>query len=87
MGTKVRVMLDQPLGTDGSKLYGKYRAGDLRWDKTPPYYTVSGIGNALYTRQQLQLIDEDETAPNESARRKWTVEKIFKKLNKDGLVH
>ena len=100
MGTKVRVILDQPLGTDGSKLYGKFRAGDLRWDRTPrtitklslkpgspPYYTVSGIGNALYTREQLQVIDKDETAPNESARRKWTVEKILKKQNKDGLVH
>jgi hypothetical protein len=100
MGTKVRVILDQQLGTDGSKLYGKFRASDLRWDRTPrtitklslkpgspPYYTVSGIGNALYTREQLQLIDEDETAPNESARRKWTVEKILKKQNKDGLVH
>ena len=101
MGTKVRVILDQPLNIpDNSKLYGKFRAGDLRWDRTvrtieklslkpgsPPLYTVSGIGNALYTREQLQVIDEDETAPNESARRKWTVEKILKKQSKNGLVH
>jgi hypothetical protein len=101
MGTKVRVILDQPLNIpDDSKLYGKFRAGDLRWDRTPrtieklslkpgspPLYTVSGIGNALYTREQLQVIDEDETAPNESARRKWTVEKILKKQTKNGLVH
>lgn len=100
MGTKVRVILDQPIGTNGSKLYGKFRAGDLRFDKTtrtieklslkpgsPPLYTVSGIGNALYTREQLQLVDKDETLPNESSRRKWTVEKILKKQNKNGLVH
>ena len=101
MGTKVRVILDQPLNIpDNSKLYGKFRAGDLRFDKTtrtitklslkpgsPPLYTVSGIGNALYTREQLQVIDKDETAPNEGARRKWTVEKILKKQTKNGLVH
>ncbi len=59
----------------------------LKPGSPPSYYTVSRMGNALYTREQLQLIDEDETAPNESARRKWTVEKILKKQNKDGLVH
>lgn len=99
VGTRVRVILDRPIATDGKKLHGKFRAGDYRWDKTPrtitkvslkpgqpPLYTVSGIGNALYTREQLQLIDAQETAPNETAQRKWIVEKIIKRVKKNGRV-
>jgi hypothetical protein len=83
VGTRFRVILDRPIATDGKKLHGKVRPGDYRWDKTPrtienvslkpgqpPLYTLSGVGNALYTREQLQWIDTQETAPPETAQRK-----------------
>ena len=54
-GTRVRVALDEPIGVIGEKLYGKFRASDIRWDpeiktikkvmlipEQPPIYLVSG---------------------------------------------
>jgi len=68
-GTKVRVTLDYPIDTKGKRLYGKFRAGDIRWSndiKTikwivlkpdeVPMYRVSGE-KVLRTRQQLQVVD------------------------------
>ena len=92
-GTKVRVIADQPINpVTGKKEIGKFRAGDFRWDtKTrtitrimlkagqPPMYRVSGIGDALYTREQLQLVSEDEKAPQKTSQKKWIIEKIVRK--------
>jgi hypothetical protein len=33
-GDKVRVALDKPIDTDGKKLGGRFRAGDIRWNPT-----------------------------------------------------
>ena len=67
-GTKVRVTLDYPIDTKGKRLYGKFRAGDIRWSndiKTikwivlkpgeVPMYRVSGE-KILRTIQQLQVL-------------------------------
>jgi hypothetical protein len=78
IGDKVRVALDAPRSTTekGEKLHGKFRASDIRWDPTPrtieniilhsgmpPLYRVSGITRAVYTKNQLQLIPENESLP------------------------
>jgi hypothetical protein len=69
-GTKVRVALDYPISAGtGEKLHGKFRAGDIRWSKEihtidkviltpnqPISYLVSDIHNAIYLRNQLQLV-------------------------------
>ena len=54
-GTRVRVMLDEPMSVLGKKLHGKFRTGDIRWDpeiktikklilspEQPPTYLISG---------------------------------------------
>lgn len=54
-GTKVRVMLDEPMSVLGKKLHGKFRTGDIRWNpeiriikklilnpEQPPMYLVNG---------------------------------------------
>jgi hypothetical protein len=54
-GTKVRVILDEPISVLGKKLHGKFRTGDIRWDpeirtikklilspEQPPMYFVNG---------------------------------------------
>jgi hypothetical protein len=92
VGTKVRVILDEPRSIQGLKLHGKFRKGDLRWDKTirtiqllslrpnqPPMYLVSGIPNVAYTKQQLQLVKDDEKEPPKEAVDKYIVENILNK--------
>lgn len=78
-GTKVRIVLDQPKGLLGENLSGKFREGDIRWDKTerkieqvlfhpsqPPMYLVTGYPHTPYARKQLQLIQPNEKLPNRS---------------------
>lgn len=92
IGTPVRVILDEPRDIQDSKLHGKFRAGDIRWNKTPHkieslsirpsepiMYMVDGIKNAAYTKNQLQVIPKNELpAPKESLS-KFIIEKIVEK--------
>jgi len=96
IGTTVRVILDQPTNyITGKRLHGKFRSGDIRWNKMirkieqfyitpaqPTRYKVSGIGNALYRREELQVIDADK----EIAESKYIIEKLVKKRKKKGRV-
>ena len=100
--TRVRVLLDRPINqVTGKKESGpeKFRAGDIRWDPTarritrivlkagqPVMYRVEGIGQALYTRQQLFVIGKDEKAPKTDPNKKWLVDKILKRINRAGKV-
>ena len=91
-GTKVRVISDMPRNiVTGDRLHGTFRATDIRWDPQertvtkiilkagqPPMYKVSGINDALYTREQLQEVDAKEKKIDQS-KRKWVVEKIVRK--------
>ena len=103
-GTQVRVVLDYPKDIKGKRLYGKFRKSDMRWERTPrkitkivlkagqpPLYKVSGIGNALYTREQLHVYDKDEIKPKSKKKKqnkqdllpdKYIVEKIVKRTKK-----
>lgn len=78
IGTKVRVALEQPTDNiHGNRLFGKFRASDVRWDVTvrtiedhylapdqPPMYKISGK-RPRYTRNQLQVV-EGEVEPDAS---------------------
>jgi hypothetical protein len=101
VGTKVRVIAEKPMDpTNGKTLSGKFRAGDLRWEKTvrtvtqinlhpgnPPMYMISGIKNVSYTKNQLQVVSDNETTVQASAQKKFVVESIVKKEKRKGLIH
>lgn len=95
-GTKVRVIADQPRDiVTGRRLHGQFRASDMRWNPVvrriekislkpgqPPMYKVTHIDNAMYTREQLQVVGK-ETKVDQS-NRKWIVERIVRKKKKNG---
>jgi hypothetical protein len=70
IGTKVLVPLDHPIDiATGKKLFGKFRTGDIRWQRKPktidnivlkpsqpPMYMIKDDSKILRTRQQLQPI-------------------------------
>ena len=72
--TKVRVALDKPKDyLTNRKLHGKFRIGDPRWENKirtvemsnlkpdqVPLYQISGIKGAMYTKNQLQIVKDDE---------------------------
>ncbi len=78
IGTKVRVALDKPKGVLGTKLGGNFRATDTRWELkistitnillTPDQPVLYQVDNEPtgYTRNQLQLVDENEKQPDNS---------------------
>ena len=73
VGDKVRVPLEEPRDmTTNKKLVGKFRSGDIRWEKKetvikevllkpdqPPMYIVDSQPHVAYTRNQLQLVKGD----------------------------
>ena len=68
-GTPVRVQLDNPIDyVSGSRLHGKFRAGDIRWENKirhitrlylrpgqPPMYQVEDDGHVAYTKINCRL--------------------------------
>ena len=101
VGTKVRVIAEKPVdAAHGKNLSGKFRTGDIRWEKpirkvtqinlhpgNPPMYMVSGVKNVAYTKNQLQVVTEKEKPVQASAQRKFLVDKIVKKEKRKGLIH
>lgn len=93
-GTKVRVRLDYPIDVvTHKKLHGNFRAHDIKWDpkirtvthqllkpSLPPMYMVSGVNNASYTKNQLQVVDKDEKDPDPSVLRKKPSTYVMKKI-------
>jgi len=90
--TKVRVILEEPRDIQGTKQYGKFRKGDIRWEnKTreieqlslrpnqPPMYVVDGIKNVAYTKEQLQVVNPKELPPKEQSITHYIVEKLLNK--------
>jgi hypothetical protein len=73
-GTKVRVKLEAPESViDGSKLSGKFRASDIKWERKtskitglalnpnqPPLYKVSGHERAVYSKNELQPVKSSD---------------------------
>jgi hypothetical protein len=72
VGQLVRIPLDEPHDIPANKkLHGRFRAGDLRWERTPTHiirismrpnqpimYVTERNRNVAYTRKQIQLVDE-----------------------------
>ncbi len=93
IGTVVRVALDKPINNvDGKRLYGKFRATDPRWDKTPRkieelslrpnqpvQYFIEGKNRNVFTRNQLQVVKIDENMPKPD---KYIVEELIRKFYK-----
>ena len=101
-GTKVRVISDKPRDfITGKALHGKFRSGDSRWEKevrtvdqflllpgNPPLYKISGIHNATYTKNQLQIVPENEKLPSQKHQKVFIVEKIIgKRKNKNKIEY
>ena len=99
IGTMVRVILEEPRDVTNKKLHGTFRAGDVRWEKEPrkiiqyslrpsqpPMYIIEGIKNVAYTRNQLQVVDDDEKPAPKEAIKKYVVEKLLKKRTRKGVV-
>ena len=99
-GLKVRIILDEPKEmTTGKRLHGKFRKSDMRWENKdrkieqvlirpdqPPTYLVTGIKNTAYTRNQLQIIPEDEELPAEKILRRFKIEKILNRRKKNNRI-
>jgi hypothetical protein len=93
VGTKVRVIADEPRNLQNIKESGKgFRLGDIRWEVKPttikqlslrggqpPMYLVDGIDNVSYTKSQLQVIKDDERPPNKEAITKFIIYTLLDK--------
>ena len=99
IGTQVRYQLDEPINSTGKKLFGKFRAGDIKWSLKPtvimryqlmsgqpPMYKLKGK-TALYTCGQLQVVNNDSKLPPPSVQVKFTVEKLLDKKKIKGKIH
>ena len=97
--TKVRVILDEPRNIQGDKQHGKFRKGDIRWDpkvreieewslrpNQPPLYLIDGINNVAYTKDQLQVVNDNEKPPREEAITHHIVEKLLDKRKYKGKI-
>jgi CRISPR/Cas system CMR-associated protein Cmr5 small subunit len=77
-GTKVRAILEHPKNAaTGAKEFGRFRAGDIRWETKPstiasvvikpgfpPLYLLTGDkDHVAYTKNQLQVVHKDEKFP------------------------
>jgi hypothetical protein len=77
-GEKVRVSLDKPIDTvKNNRLIGKFRSSDIRWTPQiykitqvllkpgfPPMYITSQQQNISRTKNQLQVVDDNEKEPD-----------------------
>ena len=90
-GDLVKIILDYPQNIDGKRLHGTFRTGDFRYDNNklrkiegvlitpgqPPIYTIEGIDNTGYTRNQLLYNPEEQDKPEEiEDNKRYEVEKI-----------
>jgi hypothetical protein len=99
IGTKIRVMLDEPrkvINNQKEKLIGNFRSGDLRWEDNirtiedylikpnhPILYKISKIKNTYYTRNQLQLYNENDEIIPEKTIKRFVIEKLIKRIKKN----
>lgn len=95
-GTLVRVQLDNPVNSvDNKRLHGKFRVGDIRFSKEilpitqvylrvnqPILYKVGDNSNVAYSRNQLQVVENNEVKPSTKVQRKFSIEEIIEKFKK-----
>jgi hypothetical protein len=96
IGTKVRSQLDNPITatTDSRRLHGAFRKGDIRWKREistitqvflrpsqPPMYQVDNDMNVAYTKNQLQVVNEQtEKAPNVTVQKRFIIKQILERF-------
>jgi hypothetical protein len=98
--TNVRILLEHPQDTvKGNWLSGGFRAGDIRWSPVihkitdiilkplyPPMYIIDDDYNVARTKQQLQIVSENEKLPNNKFIRgnqdTFIIDKIINKRKK-----
>ena len=99
VGTKVRAIRIKPKDdVPGKRMHGGFRAGDKRWESTvrtitkiilkagqPPLYKLSGIDDATFTRERVQVVGEENEKQNAN-KEKWIIEKIVKRTTKKGEI-
>ena len=101
-GTKVRVVLEAPEDYVTRRKEGdtKWRDGDERWDRTvrkievvvlrpaqPPMYIVTGKPQVGYTRNQLQVVGENEVQPTKATPdARWTINRLIDRKKEKGVV-
>jgi hypothetical protein len=72
------------------RLHGKFRQGDVRWDKTPkpitqiylrpnqpPMYKIGDNKNVAYTKNQLQIVPVNEIKPSAKLQEKFIINKLI----------
>ena len=91
-GTSVRYQLDEPINhLTGHKLHGNFRSADIRWSVKPTtiercqlmpnqpiLYKIKGK-TALYTRNQLQIVNVKSELPPDTIQKKFIIEEILEK--------
>jgi hypothetical protein len=93
IGTTVRTALNKPVGVaDGKKLHGNFRKTDIKWSikptvvedisirpNQPIMYKTANTKSNYYTRNQLQIVKNDEKLPTP---RKFIIDSIIEKTYK-----
>lgn len=99
VGDKVRVQLDNPQNIDGTKIIGKFRSSDIRFnpkieiikfillkpDQPVTYQLVGDPYQISYTRNQLQLVKANEQKPEKPILQP-EVEEGFRRLEVEKLL-
>lgn len=102
VGDKVRVVLEAPESVlNGTRLHGKFRASDVRWDRVtreiskvilkpdfPPLYLLNNDKNTAYTKNQLQLVSKNEkTFKQKPTEDRYEVQKLLDRKVKNKVIY
>jgi hypothetical protein len=100
IGTRVRRQLDNPKGMNNEKLFGRWRSTDYRWDQkistvtsvymapdSPVLYQLDNNDQVGLTKNQLQLVDDNEQLPERVADEKYVIEKLVKRFKKNSKIY
>jgi hypothetical protein len=105
-GTRVRIPYDEPREfLTGERQPGHFRVGDIRWQpkiwtvkkiilkpNTPPLYVIDENKKVAYTRNQLQIVPENEKYPSHHVIKhpekleKFKIQKIIDKKKEHGRI-
>jgi len=101
IGTECRYLLDNPIRyTDGQRMHGTFRAGDIRWSKEhypitrfylrpdePPLYELGDDGRVAYSREQLQVVPRNEIRPLPGGQHKFIIDHLIKRFKQRGKIY
>ena len=89
IGDKVRIALDFPTSFKGTRLYGTFRTGDIRWslkhhkienillmNNRPIRYVVSGVNDATFSKFELKPYKEVGQKTVKAIKPKYEIERF-----------